>query len=169
MTTNKKTIEKVKETLMNYDEIEPDDPQLIDMKQKSVKEAILNILMTDDIQKIVEPNEDILQRYEEALITSGNKSKSIIFRRYPNERYQNDYNPEWMFAWYGNMDIQITLEIFEIVTYITEYYSKDESGIIEYLKMSQEGHGRHEYAEKVLRNGKRISISSSYRRTSLTV
>ena len=142
MTTNKKIIEKVKETLMKYDEMDPDDPRLIDMKQRSVEEAILNILMTEDIQKLVEPNEDILQRYEEALITSGHKSKSIILRRHPNERYQNNYNPEWIFAWDGNMDIQITLDFFEIVTYITEYYSKDESGIIEYLKKSPEGHGR---------------------------
>ena len=49
--------------------------------------------MTEDIQNLVEPNEDILQRYEEALITSGHKPKSIILRSHPNERYQNNYNP----------------------------------------------------------------------------
>ena len=31
----------------------------------------------------------------------------------------------------------LTLDFFEIVTYITEYYSKDESGIIEYLKRAE--------------------------------
>ena len=51
MNANKKILEKVKETLMNYDEMKPDDPRLIDMKQKSTKEAIMNILMTADIQK----------------------------------------------------------------------------------------------------------------------
>ena len=35
------------------------------------------------------------------------------------------------------MDLQITLDFFEIVTYITEYYSKDDSGVVEYLKRAK--------------------------------
>ena len=37
MTANKKIIEKVKETLINYDEQQPDDPLLMDMKQNPLK------------------------------------------------------------------------------------------------------------------------------------
>ena len=115
----KKIIEKVKEILATYDEMEPDAPRLVEMKQKSVKDAITTILMDPDFKKLISANEDQLQRYEEALHTSGNKSKSIILRRHPNERYQNNYNAEWIFAWNGNMDLQIELDFFEIVTYIT--------------------------------------------------
>ena len=78
--------------------------------------------MHPDIQKHVDPSEDILERYQKALVTSGLKTKSIILKRHPNERYVNNYNPEWLFAWNGNMDLQICLDFFEIVTYITEYY-----------------------------------------------
>ena len=36
----------------------------------------------------------------------------------------NSYNPEITRAWDGNTDFQICLDLFAIVTYITEYYSK---------------------------------------------
>ena len=35
------------------------------------------------------------------------------------------------------MDLQMTLDFFEVVTYITEYYSKDDSGVVEYLKRAK--------------------------------
>lgn len=137
MAINKKIIGLVKEVLSQYDDMESDDVRLIEMKQKSTEEAIIYLLMNENINKLIAQNENILKRYEEALISSGHKSKSIILRRHPNERFQNNYNPEWIFAWNGNIDIQITLDFFEIVTNITEYYSKDDSGIIEYLKKAK--------------------------------
>ena len=139
MATNKKILDKVKEILESYDEMDPEDTRVVELKQKSTREAIISILMHPDIQKHVGPNEDILERYQEALVTSGVKSKSIILKRHPNERYQNNYNLEWLFAWDGNMDLQISLDFFEIVTYITQYYSKDDSGVVEYLKKAKRG------------------------------
>ena len=35
------------------------------------------------------------------------------------------------------MDLQICLDFFQIVSYITDYYSKDDSGTIEYLKAAK--------------------------------
>ena len=131
MSTSRKILDKVKEILETYDEMPPEDPRVIELKQKSTREAIISILMHPDIQKHVDPSEDILERYQEALVTSGLKTKSIILKRHPNERYVNNYNPEWLFAWNGNMDLQICLDFFERVTYITEYYGKDESGVVE--------------------------------------
>ena len=45
----------------------------------------------------------------------------------------NNYNPEWIKAWNGNMDIQLCLDFFAIATYITDYYTKDETGTLEHL------------------------------------
>ena len=46
----------------------------------------------------------------------------------------NNYNPEWMLAWTDNMHLQVCLDFFQIISYITGYYSKDDTGAIEYLK-----------------------------------
>ena len=55
----------------------------------------------------------------------------------------NNYNPEWMLAWNGNMDIQLCLDFFAICTYITDYYTKDETGTLTHLiKAVKECHGK---------------------------
>ena len=46
----------------------------------------------------------------------------------------NNYNGEWLLAWSGNMDIQVTLDFFSVITYITEYYCKDDTGTTSFLK-----------------------------------
>ena len=55
----------------------------------------------------------------------------------------NNYNPEWLLAWNGNMDIQLCLDFFAICTYITDYYTKDETGTLTHLiKAVKECHGK---------------------------
>ena len=71
----------------------PEDPRVIELKQKSFREAITSISMHPDIQKHIDPSENILERYEEALVTSGLKTKTIILKHHPNERYVNSYKP----------------------------------------------------------------------------
>ena len=51
-----------------------------------------------------------------------------------DEIYINSYNPEWIQAWDGNIDIQPCLDFFGVITYVTEYYSKDDTGTMEVLK-----------------------------------
>ena len=48
------------------------------------------------------------KRYEEALKTSTG-GYSVILKRYPCDAFVNNYNPEWIYAWDGNMDLQICL------------------------------------------------------------
>ena len=45
----------------------------------------------------------------------------------------NNYNQEWIKAWNGNMDLQVCLDPFAVATYITDYYTKDESGVTKFL------------------------------------
>ena len=58
----------------------------------------------------------------------------IILKRTPREIYINNYNPEWIKAWDGNMDLQVCLDFFAIITYITDYYTKSEAGMMATLK-----------------------------------
>ena len=44
--------------------------------------------------------------------------------------YVNSYNPEWVRAWNGNTDLQPTFDFFAVITYITEYFCKDDTGLM---------------------------------------
>ena len=46
----------------------------------------------------------------------------------------NNYNPEWIFSWNANTDLQITLDFFEIISYITDYVGKLDDDTIVHLK-----------------------------------
>ena len=45
-------------------------------------------------------------------------------------------NQLFLKAWDGNMDLQFCFDTYAVITYVTDYYSKDESGITEHLKMA---------------------------------
>ena len=46
----------------------------------------------------------------------------------------NNYNPEWLKAWDGNMDLAVCLDFFAIITYITDYYTKTETKMMDKLQ-----------------------------------
>ena len=46
----------------------------------------------------------------------------------------NSFNPEWLLAWNGNIDLQICLDYYAVITYITDYFTKDTTGTMEFLK-----------------------------------
>ena len=72
-------------------------------------------------------------KYYEALSVSK-YGTTVILKRSVQEISVNNYNPEMLRAWNGNMDIQFTPDHYAIVTYITDYYSKDETGTMPYLQ-----------------------------------
>ena len=62
--------------------------------------------------------------YVEALKTSFGGYSNILERDI-SEMFVNSYNPEWARAWNGNHDIQLCLDYYAVITYITEYFTKD--------------------------------------------
>ena len=57
-----------------------------------------------------------------------------MYKRDISEIYVNTYNKEWLTAWDGNIDIQPCFEYFGVITYITDYFTKDDSGTLKYIK-----------------------------------
>ena len=49
------------------------------------------------------------------------------------EIFINSYNIEWMEAWDGNMDIQPCFDFHATITYITDYFAKDDTGLMELI------------------------------------
>ena len=85
------------------------------------------------IKKVCEAAEVTLDEYLLALSFSK-KGYTIVQKRDIDEIFVNSYNAEWLLAWNGNMDLQICLDFFSVITYITDYYSKDESGTMKEIK-----------------------------------
>ena len=57
----------------------------------------------------------------------------MTIERYLTEIFINSYNDEWMEAWDGNMDVQPCFDYHATITYITDYYAKDDTGLMELI------------------------------------
>ena len=75
------------------------------------------------------------ERYEKALQESF-KGKQVVLKRKPNECFINNYNKRCLKAYQANMDIQFCLDAYAVVTYVCDYWSKDETGTKEFLKQA---------------------------------
>ena len=74
-----------------------------------------------------------MHAYEEMLKIST-RGFCIVHKRDVDEVNINNYNEEWIRCWDSNMDIQITMDYFAVITYITDYYMKDDTGTMEFIK-----------------------------------
>ena len=74
------------------------------------------------------------KNYEDALSYSFKKGYAVNIKRDVDEIFTNTYNPLWLQAWNANMDMQICLDFFAVITYITDYYMKDETGVVKDIK-----------------------------------
>ena len=130
-------LQKVRKVLDDMDVRKKDD--------KLFAQHLINHITIDDIlmhAEIADTLKTSKQLYYEALGVSK-KGKIIILKRTVQEMWVNNYNPEWLLAWDGNMDIQLCLDFFAICTYITDYYTKDETGTLSHLiKAVKECHGK---------------------------
>ena len=73
------------------------------------------------------------EKYEEYLSTTK-RGHIIIMKRKPCEGFINNYNEEMLRAWNANMDIQLAIDVYAIISYIVSYVSKDESGMTQHLQ-----------------------------------
>ena len=88
--------------------------------------------MTTSLDDILR-NNDIKKSDYYAALSVASRGTVIILKRDVKEVFVNNYNPEWLNAWDANMDIQVCLDYYGVITYITDYYTKDESGTMPFL------------------------------------
>ena len=68
------------------------------------------------------------------LLSISNRGKVLILKRQCNERYLNNYNPEMITAWNGNMDIQLVVDPYAVISYIASYMNKGETQTTPFLR-----------------------------------
>ena len=98
-----------------------------------IKERLIYLL--EHAQYDINDFDDVtskLEEYENALAVNKSGYRPY-YKRDIAETMVNTYNAEWIAAWNGNMDIQLCLDFFAVITYISDYYSKDDSGTMELL------------------------------------
>ena len=115
-----------------------DDKEIIDsiMKQYNKKTETKEEYEINREQRILtflETAKVSREEYLEALSWSR-AGYSVHLKRDLDEIYINSYNPEWIVAWDGNIDIQPCSDFFGVITYVTEYFTKDETGTAEILR-----------------------------------
>ena len=98
----------------------------------------------DFLQAINTSKED----YENSIRISD-KGRVLVLKRSVKERFINNYNREMIIAWNANMDIQLALDPYAIVSYIVNYVSKDESGMTSFLKEALNDTGHLEVNKKL--------------------
>ena len=94
---------------------------------KNRKQRILSVLALAGVDPVC---------YLEAVQEQTRKGVNIILARDVDEMYTNNYNPEWIRAWDGNIDFSVCLDFFAVITYITDYFTKDESGTSNLLRVA---------------------------------
>ena len=114
----RKIKDKVYDSLSKYDT----------MKKDIFLEEVKSLTLKDVLGDIGISVED----YYEALSTDPHQIK-IHLKREISETYINNYNYEILSAWNANIDFSFCPTFFEIITYITDYMMKDESGMTKHL------------------------------------
>ena len=107
-----------------------------DTKSLDIKSRIIAVLLSAGLDEFFELSSDhkdeLYNEYLQCLKLSFT-GYQIVLERDIDEIYINNYNSEWIRAWNANLDIQIVLDHYAIVTYIMEYMNKDESGTSEFI------------------------------------
>ena len=127
--------EEIDEYLTALDLADNEKEETLIMKSRSAylyrwrRERIISLLRVAEIDAILEIDENLpCHEFEEKLLKGYNEMLSISTKGYcmVNQRdideiFINNYNEEWIRSWDSNMDIQLTLDYYAIITYITYY------------------------------------------------
>ena len=89
------------------------------------------------------------ENYCNAISVSDN-GYTIVHQRDIDETMVNSFNPEWTSAWDGSTDVQITLDFYAVITYITKYFTKDDTGTMKLLLDALKSAGCKGLREKMI-------------------
>ena len=118
-------------TVIEEDEVIAEIMQKYNKETESREEYEEN--RTKRIREVLELAGVTEESYIEAL-SSSRAGYSIVLQRDIDETDVNSYNIEMLRAWNANMDIQVCLDFFAVITYVTEYVAKTDSALVEVIK-----------------------------------
>ena len=82
-----------------------------------------------------EDDEKLILEYEKA-ISLSEIGYRLVLERDVDEIFVNNHNEEWIISWNGNIDISFCFDFYAVITYISDYYGKDDSGTLHHIKQA---------------------------------
>ena len=121
-----------------YSLLTEDDMQYDEDENQIARDELWRKFLTEKCELVPEfhaiyKTDDPLKMYYDA-ITISEKSRGIILKRKISERNVNNYNPLILSLWEANCDIQLCLDTYAIVSYISDYMTKSDKGLTQTLK-----------------------------------
>ena len=83
------------------------------------------------------------------LLSISSTGNVLVLKRSLMEIHTNNYNFEMLKAWNANMDIQIALDPYAVITYVVSYVLKDETGMTSFLKQALNSQTGKSVKEKI--------------------
>ena len=123
-------------------------------------------LQQNSLEDFLKPLDIEIDEYQHALSISE-RGNSVILERKLNEINVNNYNPSFLLTWKANMDIQFCLDHYGVVTYVTDYFSKDDTGLTQVLQkaLKESKHtndfDRLNYLKKVFFTHRQVCVSEA--------
>ena len=161
-------------------------PESMDKEERKVKIATAKKILTA-VKKALEDNEDNIKKqkldnvsikefienlglnydeYKNAL-KIAEKGYVIINKREVNEVYVNNYNLRFIKMWNANIDCTFVLSKYEVLTYISDYLTKDKSKMSSVLQgaMSLKSNATYKdqlnYIKQVYLTAREVSLSEA--------
>ena len=121
---------------------------MVDYDKDSEDAAEYKINREERIKRLCRKAEVEYKEYVDALQVS-HRGYSVVYARDIDELYINTYNEDWMRAWDGNLDIQLCLDYYKVSTYITDYYAKSDTALMEALQSAIKASDATDIKEKM--------------------
>ena len=105
------------EKLKKYDDIKArvKGKLAYDFKLKEKEKLPPDLVITYDLDTLLKELGITMEDYEEALKNSE-RGAQVILKRKPCEAFVNNYNAEYLLAWKANIDVQLCLDTYAVVS-----------------------------------------------------
>ena len=124
------TLDKVEAILLVPDEVEEIITSIGTSENESIQVYKANKVKR--IEALLAKAGVSMNEYEEALSYTRIGYK-VVIERDLTEIYVNPFNVEWMEAWDANMDMQPCFDHHATITYITDYFAKMDTSLMEQI------------------------------------
>ena len=118
----------------------PDDERMeIIKKAKMIKERVRSLLdkaaeETWTLEKLLKEANVSMDEYVDQCLRISERGAVVILERQPCEAYVNNYNDKYLYAWRANIDVQVCLDTYATVSYISDYLTKSDDGLTRLLR-----------------------------------
>ena len=82
-------------------------------------------------------------------LSISERGRVLVLKRDLKERNVNNYNKEMILAWNANMDIQLVVDPYAVISYIASYMNKDENATTPFMREALSANAGKEAKEKL--------------------